>query len=158
MADAVDLTRRQFLNTAINSMGAVITALIAIPVTGYFIDPIIRTEASQSNWFKLIAVSQLTNSPAQLEISANKADGFMKQNVKSTVYAYNIDGQPVAISNICTHLGCPVAWTPSDSKYHCPCHGSVFNEEGKNIAGPAPKPLTRFQTKIENGDLYIMVT
>ncbi len=46
------------------------------------------------------------------------------------------------LSAICTHLGCTVNRT--DHAYHCPCHGSVFNEQGKVESGPAPRPLTWF--------------
>ena len=46
-----------------------------------------------------------------------------------------------AISAICTHLGCTVNRAIGDVPYKCPCHGSHFNEEGKVISGPAPRPL-----------------
>ena len=41
MAEA-DLSRRQFLNTAVGAIGAAITAIVAVPVAGYFIDPALR--------------------------------------------------------------------------------------------------------------------
>jgi cytochrome b6-f complex iron-sulfur subunit len=44
-----------------------------------------------------------------------------------------------AMSGICTHLGCTV--NRADSGYRCPCHGSVFDEQGKVLSGPAPRPL-----------------
>jgi menaquinol-cytochrome c reductase iron-sulfur subunit len=44
-----------------------------------------------------------------------------------------------ALSAVCTHLGCTVG--RSGDGYHCPCHGSAFAEDGKNTAGPAPRPL-----------------
>jgi len=44
-----------------------------------------------------------------------------------------------AISSVCTHLGCLVAVT--ESGFQCPCHGSKYNQDGKVIAGPAPRSL-----------------
>ncbi len=44
-----------------------------------------------------------------------------------------------AISSVCTHLGCLVAI--SESGFQCPCHGSKYNQEGRVIAGPAPRSL-----------------
>lgn len=158
MADAATLSRRQFLNTAVGAIGAVITGVIAVPVAGFFIDPALRGKAGSASWVKLASMSQITNAPTQFTISAEKLEGFMKQNVKATIFAFLQNGQPMAISNVCTHLGCPVAFEASDDKFHCPCHGSVFDASGKNIAGPAPKPLPSFATKVENGDLYIQVT
>jgi cytochrome b6-f complex iron-sulfur subunit len=44
-----------------------------------------------------------------------------------------------AVSAICTHLGCTV--NLAGRGFHCPCHGSVFNQNGKVESGPAPAPL-----------------
>ena len=46
------------------------------------------------------------------------------------------------MSAVCTHLGCTV--DRSSQGYHCPCHGSVFDEEGNVHGGPAPRSLTWF--------------
>jgi menaquinol-cytochrome c reductase iron-sulfur subunit len=44
-----------------------------------------------------------------------------------------------ALSAVCTHLGCTVG--REQGGFHCPCHGSTFDAEGRNTGGPAPKPL-----------------
>ncbi len=46
------------------------------------------------------------------------------------------------LSAICTHLGCTVNRTAQG--YHCPCHGSVFDEQGAVKGGPAPRSLEWF--------------
>ena len=46
------------------------------------------------------------------------------------------------LSAVCTHLGCTVGRAAGG--YHCPCHGSVFNEEGAVQGGPAPRGLAWF--------------
>ena len=157
MAEA-DLSRRQFLNTAVGAIGAAITAIVGVPIAGYFIDPALRKGANAENWVKLASASALGDTPTQFVVSATKVDGFMKSKVNATVYAFNLDGAPVALSNTCTHLGCPAMWDASKDGFFCPCHGGVYDKTGKNIAGPPPKPLPRFATKVENGDIYVQVT
>jgi menaquinol-cytochrome c reductase iron-sulfur subunit len=158
MADADTLSRRQFFNTAVNAIGAVITAVVAGPVAGYFLDPALKRAAGAANWVKLAPMSQVSGTPAAVTLTAERVEGFMKQRVNATVYAFTgADGKPVAMSNICTHLGCPVTWQGDNSKIFCPCHGSVFKADGSVEAGPAPKPLPVFATKVENGDLYVEV-
>ena len=50
------------------------------------------------------------------------------------------------LSSICTHLGCTV--NRSDVGYHCPCHGSVFDEQGAVKGGPAPRGLDWFEVSL----------
>jgi cytochrome b6-f complex iron-sulfur subunit len=45
----------------------------------------------------------------------------------------------------CTHLGCTVNWFPGLRIFKCPCHGSEFHSDGKEFAGPAPRPLDRLK-------------
>ena len=40
----------------------------------------------------------------------------------------------------CPHLGCTVPWVEGQRLFICPCHGSVYEPTGQNIAGPAPAP------------------
>jgi len=59
-------------------------------------------------------------------------------------------------SAVCTHLGCTVNFFQSDDHFHCPCHGSIFAEDGKVIHGPAPKPLNWFEvTLARDGQLLV---
>lgn len=61
-----------------------------------------------------------------------------------------------AASAVCTHLGCTVAHFQSDQKFHCPCHGSVFDADGSVLHGPAPKPLQWFEvTQARDGQLLV---
>lgn len=76
-------------------------------------------------------------------------------NEKIFVFREREKGFAVA-SAVCTHLGCTVAFFPSDDRFHCPCHGSVFAANGKVIHGPAPRPLDWFEvTLARDGQLQV---
>jgi cytochrome b6-f complex iron-sulfur subunit len=61
-----------------------------------------------------------------------------------------------ALSAVCTHLGCTVRNNPAGAGFSCPCHGSVYQADGTNIAGPAPKPLDAFEVSSgPNGELIV---
>jgi glycine/D-amino acid oxidase-like deaminating enzyme/nitrite reductase/ring-hydroxylating ferredoxin subunit len=51
------------------------------------------------------------------------------------------DGTLSVLSPVCPHMGCHVAWNPSEATWDCPCHGSRFRTDGSVIEGPALKPL-----------------
>ncbi|MFN8442042.1 MAG: ubiquinol-cytochrome c reductase iron-sulfur subunit [Caldilineaceae bacterium] len=59
-----------------------------------------------------------------------------------------------AVSAICTHLGCLVE--QSEAGYQCPCHGSHYDQAGRNLTGPASHPLRHWAlTRNAQGDLVI---
>ena len=61
----------------------------------------------------------------------------------------------VAISTRCAHLGCPVRFVEAAGNFICPCHGGVYDFQGKVIGGPPVRPLDRFQTRVRNGQVEI---
>jgi cytochrome b6-f complex iron-sulfur subunit len=64
------------------------------------------------------------------------------------VWVYKNEGKLVALSNICTHLGCIPTWLPAELKFKCPCHGSGYYPNGINFEGPAPRPLERYNISL----------
>ena len=60
-----------------------------------------------------------------------------------------------AISSVCTHLGCVVAYTEGVG-FACPCHGSRFSTDGSVIGGPAPAALPWLQIAVSpDGQLQV---
>jgi cytochrome b6-f complex iron-sulfur subunit len=70
----------------------------------------------------------------------------------------NRAGELVALSAVCTHLGCIVAWDAEKHLILCPCHGGVFAPDGRNIAGPPPRPLPHIAIVVENGNIITSAT
>jgi cytochrome b6-f complex iron-sulfur subunit len=53
-------------------------------------------------------------------------------------------------------IGCVTQWHESRQEFRCPCHGSAFTKEGRNVAGPARRPLERCAIRLaEDGQLEI---
>jgi glycine/D-amino acid oxidase-like deaminating enzyme/nitrite reductase/ring-hydroxylating ferredoxin subunit len=63
------------------------------------------------------------------------------------------DGRLHAVSPICTHQGCQVAFNPVEQSWDCPCHGSRFDPLGRVLDGPAKKPLESLNSRLEAGGL-----
>ncbi|MFQ5556085.1 MAG: ubiquinol-cytochrome c reductase iron-sulfur subunit [Acidimicrobiales bacterium] len=71
-------------------------------------------------------------------------------------FLVRIDGEVVALSEKCTHLGCRVPFCGSSNRFECPCHGSVFNRAGDLLEGPAPRGLDRHPLEVrDDGLIYI---
>jgi Rieske Fe-S protein len=56
-------------------------------------------------------------------------------------------GELHAVSPVCTHLKCSVAWNNAEQSWDCPCHGSRFSYEGRVLTGPADHDLEKIEIK-----------
>jgi cytochrome b6-f complex iron-sulfur subunit len=73
----------------------------------------------------------------------------------------------LALYRRCTHLGCPVPWSPDEpsldelaekGQFHCRCHGSLYDRYGVNKGGPTPRPLDLMDFTIEPDGTIIVDT
>ncbi|MBW4555313.1 MAG: FAD-dependent oxidoreductase [Trichormus sp. ATA11-4-KO1] len=62
-------------------------------------------------------------------------------NGKQTAAYRDEQGEIHAVSAVCPHLGCIVAWNSAEKSWDCPCHGSRFSYDGTVLHGPAVKDL-----------------
>ncbi|MDP9189542.1 MAG: Rieske 2Fe-2S domain-containing protein, partial [Actinomycetota bacterium] len=53
--------------------------------------------------------------------------------------------------------GCPVRYVEAAANFICPCHGGVYDFDGKVIGGPPVRPLDRFQTRTSADGLQVEV-
>ena len=65
------------------------------------------------------------------------------------------DGSILALKWVCTHMDCNVDYKPAEKRFYCPCHQGWFDENGKNVAGPPPKPLETLVITEEGEKLII---
>lgn len=61
-----------------------------------------------------------------------------------------------AVSPVCQHQGCKVAF--KENLFKCPCHGSRYGLDGALIAGPAEKPLVSYRTEFRETSLRIFLS
>ncbi|OGO43849.1 MAG: hypothetical protein A2Z04_03510 [Chloroflexi bacterium RBG_16_57_9] len=70
-------------------------------------------------------------------------------------YLSRLDTGFLAMYQRCTHLGCTVPWISAEDRFHCPCHGAVYNKKGEVETGPPPRPLDLFPIVIEGEELIV---
>lgn len=153
VAEKPPISRRNFLSElAVKIVLGIIAAVASIPIVGSVLAPFFQRVKPE--WVNLGHLEDLQGmAPMRISYSVEEQDSWMK--VKSDRYAFVIwrNNQFTVFSPICSHLGCSVRW--DGRKFACPCHGGQYDLDGKVIAGPPPKPLKKFITKIEDGYLFI---
>jgi len=156
------VTRRRLMEGTALAAGGIATAAFALPALGFALGPVFE-DTSRENW-------------QSVGLEADFADDAYVQRVinlvpqigdpgKTTIYvrrfdpelddARNDDQPYVAISTRCAHLGCPVRYIQASKKFVCPCHGGVYDFEGKVAGGPPVRPLDRFYTRVRAGRVEI---
>lgn len=157
MSDDKHITRRNFMSIATWAIGGLIGLGLGIPGIAYILGPAKKSDEDQ-DWIRLGPTSKVElNSPTLFKTTITKQTGWISNEEEISVYILTDNGRDyIAMSNICTHLGCRVRWIPEEEQFFCPCHTAVFDKNGDVASGPPPRPLDRFQVKIEADQLYIL--
>jgi len=134
-------TRRAFL-VAAGAAGLAYTAALAYPIYRYLASPQeMATEAT--------SVTEVTLKDAQKLAPGTKL--LFKFGSTPGLLIHHEDGRWIAMSAVCTHLGCTVDYEPQMDRIHCACHGGVYNAyTGANVSGPPPKPLKLYKVTAVN--------
>ena len=152
------LSRRNFLAIATGAIGGLIGVVMAIPAVAYVVGPALQRNKSE-NWVRLGPASKVEiGNPTLFKTVVESQTGWIVTEDEISVYVLTEDGRDyIALSNICTHLGCRVRWINDQGLYFCPCHNAAFNKIGLVESGPPPSPLDRYETKVEDEQIYILL-
>jgi menaquinol-cytochrome c reductase iron-sulfur subunit len=153
--EQIQTTRRGFLQLVTGALGLLTGVGLGIPLVGALIGPALRK--AKSHWSKVTRVESLTTrKPTDLTFPDQTEDAFIRETALRSAWAIKHSSSEVTVfSPICPHLGCGYNWDPQTEHFECPCHGSVFDRDGKVLAGPAPRPLDTLPAKIEDGELWV---
>lgn len=139
-------TRRAFL-VAAGAAGICYSAALAYPIYRYLASPA-EMAASTS------AITEITLKDAQ-KLPAGSVLMF-KFGPSPAMLIHHQDGSWVALSAVCTHLGCTVQYESQLNRIHCACHGGVYDSStGANVSGPPPRPLKLFKVSVNDAGVLV---
>ena len=152
------VTRRRFMEGTALAAGGIATAAFTLPALGFAIGPMLE-DTSRENWQAVgpeadfneqTYVQRVINIVADIG-DPGKTTVYVRRFNPSRDSARNEDQPYVAVSTRCAHLGCPVRYIQASKKFVCPCHGGVYDFEGRVVGGPPVRPLDRFYTRVREG-------
>ncbi len=133
--------RRKFLGILLGAIGAVIAGAFAWPLFR-FLSPVDKGGAAEQ-----VKV-------AKDQVSSEKPHFFSFQG-RPAVLLEKTPGEYVALSAVCTHLGCIVKWESEAQEFLCPCHGGRFSTNGQVLGGPPPEALATYSVAVDGNDILI---
>lgn len=167
---AQELSRRGFVVRALSVIGGAIAAAIAIPVVGFgsapgwrartpvrFLSTSVVPTLRSSAWTSVGKLADFeVGVPRYVKVDRPVVDGWVEANAPVGVHVVRKSDADVTVFDPhCTHLGCPLAWSAGSESFVCPCHGGSFNLAGEVISGPPPRPMIRYETRIQGGEILI---
>ena len=136
------IDRRTFLSKTAWGVLAVAGGLFAI-LAGGFLYPIPRKKP------KPMFVCFLNDVPEEKPLPIQDLQGRQVYLLRDS------EKRLLAISTVCTHLGCMVYYRPKEKEFDCPCHQGKFDQEGNPISGPPERPLVRYPVEIRDNKVFV---
>jgi Rieske Fe-S protein len=139
-------TRRSALVTIVTAGVGLITAALA-GLVGLVAAPAKRDTGKR--WRRAAPLSGLADDkPLTAVLAERHAQGWFETKKQSVVFIDRDGSGYRALSATCAHLGCRVHWDDGKHQFLCPCHGGVYDRQGNVVAGPPPRPLERFNVRV----------
>lgn len=135
-------TRRQFLDGLIGGwLGALLVSFL-YPIVKFIFPPYREPDEV------ILAFAEFKDMPPNSvkRFAWGSKVGILKRNDDVTYWAF---------VGVCTHLDCNVTYLPDQRKFFCACHDGWYDDSGRNIGGPPPKPLRRLTLVIEEESLIV---
>jgi nitrite reductase/ring-hydroxylating ferredoxin subunit len=106
-------------------------------------------QPSDSSW-QVVAASADVPTGVMHPFDVGSVVGFVRR----------VNGQPEAISGVCTHQGCRLWFDQPLDQLRCPCHTTSFSPTGQvlsHLLRIAPDPLPRLAVRERNGSIEVLV-
>lgn len=138
------VSRRRFLNWFLGTGLGAFLASVVYPVARYLVPP--KAEESSARTVTL---------PIKPETVKPNSGQIFKFGGQPAILIRTPGGDLRAFTAICTHLACVVQYRPDLSHIWCACHNGHYDLNGKNIAGPPPRPLEQYGVNVRGDQIVV---
>ena len=135
--------RRSLLNWLLGVWGGGVLGSIVYPVVRYLTPPEIPEAAAQS---------VTAGSARALAANTGRIVPF---GSRPAIVVRTSAGELRAFSASCTHLDCTVQYRPDLQRIWCACHNGQYDLNGRNVAGPPPRPLEAYDVNLKDDEIVI---
>ncbi len=143
-ADHIDpVPRRQFVELVLGSGVLATVVAFVYPVFRYLVPP-----------KELDLGSDAVVAGRVGELKPNSGKIFRFGN-RPGLLIRTASGDYRAMSATCTHLSCTVQYRDDMQQVWCACHNGHYDLNGRNIAGPPPRPLELYEVQVRGEEIFV---
>ena len=139
-------SRRGFLEIILGGSALATLGAVFYPVVKYLVPP----ATAEANLSQL----KLPFTRADIEADEKKAKYFKYGRDLGIVFVA-ASGELKALGATCTHLDCTVQRRTDLGIIWCSCHNGRYDDDGKNISGPPPRPLPKYIVKEDSDAIFV---
>jgi Rieske Fe-S protein len=136
--------RRDVLNWLLGSWLVGVLGAVLYPISRYLVPPEVPEAAPPS-----------VTAGRQADMAPNSGR-IVPFGTTPVILIRTAAGELRAFAGTCTHLSCTVQYRPDLERIWCACHDGQFDLTGRNVEGPPPRPLDRFDVRLKGDDVMIV--
>jgi cytochrome b6-f complex iron-sulfur subunit len=134
----VDKARRRFVNWLLSSSAGALALAVGYPIIRFLSPP--EVPESTGNQVEAGPISD----PELLE----KGFKIVRFGNEPVIVLKVGESDFRAFAATCTHLDCIVEYRQAERLIWCNCHDGKYDLTGRNVGGPPPRPLARFDVHL----------
>jgi cytochrome b6-f complex iron-sulfur subunit len=136
--------RRSFLGKFVALVGTAFGLAVLYPIAKYVYPP--KRQQKQEDSSPVAKLAEIPDNTGKI----------VKFNGKAVMVINKGNGNLSAMSAVCTHAGCNVAYKGNDKVIYCACHGGTYDPTtGAVLGGPPPAPLALYPVKVVGNDIVL---
>ncbi|MCF7905120.1 MAG: Rieske (2Fe-2S) protein [Candidatus Marinimicrobia bacterium] len=141
--DKATTSRRSFLDMALGVTALAWFGSVVYPVFRFLLPP------------KQPAIDLNSLNVGPLDEFKNNSSKIVRFGRAPVLLVREKSGKMKAFSAKCTHLDCNVQYKDDTEQIWCACHNGLYDLEGRNVSGPPPRPLQRYEVSVVNKNIII---
>jgi Rieske Fe-S protein len=131
-------SRRGFLGWFLGTSAGALLLSILYPIVRFLSPPEVP-EAS---------TNQVDAGPMNDPELMEKGYKIVRFGAEPVILVRVADGDYRAFAATCTHLDCIVEYHQKQQRFWCNCHNGEYDLNGRNVAGPPPRPLESYEVHV----------
>lgn len=137
-------------------VGSIVGLVPLVTAVCAALSPLFRKSKSTVEFVKVGMLDEVEpgGTPTRFTVRADRWDAwnfYPNEEVGGVYVRRPTPDETQCLTATCPHLGCSVAYDKASTEFRCPCHESIFNQQGKFEKGASPRNMDSLDVEVRDG-------